>query len=129
MAGPLQVGNVTSTDFVPSTECIWNKNINSLSRFQSVFTKITTLLDPKRPLGGDYCSLADEFGMDRNDINYLGSRTNPTETLLNKFNPTLAQLRTHLLSKEVERPDVVKVIAEWIKEQCDCETCTSGSLT
>ena len=94
-----------------------------------MFNKIQRLLDPIRQLGGDYRSLADEFGMDRNDIQYLGSRANPTETLLNNSNPTLAELRTHLLSKDVERPDVVKVIADWVAKQCDCETCTSGTLT
>ena len=70
--------------------------------------------------------MASQFGMDLTTINFLGNQPNPTATLLIEKNPTLAQLRHHLLSDEMEREDVVKVIAEWVERHCECEDCASG---
>lgn len=63
--------------------------------------------------------------MDQATIIFLGNQLNPTETLLSEKNPTLAELRRHLLSEEMRREDVVKVITEWVKNHCGCENCAS----
>lgn len=89
--------------------------------------KIKILLDPEQPLIGDYRSLASAFGMDQNFIKYLGRQSNRTEILLDYCNPTLDELRSHLLREEVDRPDAVEVIEKWIKDNCDCKNCKSDS--
>lgn len=112
-----------------TTECIKNKHINSVNGFQNVFKEIQILLDPPRPFKGDYRSLAGKFGMNQNRIQFLGTQISPTEALLNQFDPTLADLCNHLLSTEVDRSDVVKIIKEWMTRHCGCEECNPAQLS
>ena len=93
-----------------------------------MFGEIQRHLDPERPFGGDYRSLASLFGMKQSDITYLGSRPNPTEIILTKYNPRLHELRRHLLSEEMNRPEVVEVITEWVETNCNCELCRQANL-
>lgn len=111
----------------PSGRCLWDTKIRDVKGFQSVLKEMKVLLDPKAELSGDYRSLASTFGMDQNEIKYLGSQSSasPTEMLLDKYNPTLKQLFRHLQSDEVKRSDVVKVIEKWIEKKCACENCNS----
>jgi len=112
--------DVDSTDFARPAECLWHKNIMSVSGFQSAFKEIEKLLDPDRPLGGDYKTLAGVYGNSQSDILYLGSQQYPTKVLLQQQNPTLKELRTHLLGNVMKRSDVVGVMKEWMETNCKC---------
>jgi len=110
------------------TKCIWLQDVKNLEGFEHLLTSVLKLnLDPKRPLGGDYASLAGAFGKDMTYVWFLGSKDSPTEVLLRDCNPTLVYLNKLLLSKEVGRSDVAELISEWVKKQrCNCPKC--GSL-
>ena len=88
-----------------------------------MFGEIQIRLDTPSKVAGDYRSLAGAFGMKQGHIKYLESRSNPTDELLNKYNPTLEMLHGHLSSDEVNRSDVAKLIEDWVKEKCKCEVC------
>jgi len=82
----------------------------NLSEFGNVFREIEKQLDPPRPLGGDYQTLASTFGRNQVDIVTLGTKPNPTRLLLQHHEPTLYELRNHLLKEDMRRSDVVNVI-------------------
>ena len=109
----------------PRRECLWHSKISSLV-IDTVLRKIGILLDPDRPFGGDYKTLASAFGYEQMYVTYLGKKPNPTEVLLQAKDPTLFELRHLLLREDMKRSEVVKVIEEWIKANCPCQDC--GSL-
>lgn len=109
----------------PGPECVWHSNILSLPGFGRVFQEIEKLLDPVRPLGGDYKTLASAFGRSQADILLFGAKPNPTGLLLQHEDPTLYELRNHLLREDMRRNDVVNVIKTWIETNCTCENCSS----
>jgi len=108
----------------PPAECLWHEKIMSVNGFQSTFNEIEILLDPVRPLGGNYETLAGVFGWSRHRIMFLGSKPNPTAVFLQQQNPTLNELRMLLLGDEMNRPDVVDVMKKWIETNCDCGNCS-----
>lgn len=109
----------------PRRECVWYSNIMNLSEFGNVFREIEKQLDPPRPLGGDYQTLASASGRNQVDIVFLGTKPNPTGLLLQHHEPTLYELRNHLLKEDMRRSDVVNVIKKWIETRCTCENCSS----
>lgn len=93
--------------------------------------KIQTNLDLEDEVSGDYRLLADAFGMEQSDIRYLKRKSSPTDAVLNKYNPTLAELHRHLSPPprgKVDRSDVAKIIEDWVKENCRCEDCISRPI-
>jgi len=98
----------------------------SVNGFQSIFNEIEILLDPVRPLGGNYETLAGAFGWPGSRILFLGSKQNPTAVLLKQENPTLHELSKHLLGNEMKRSDVVDVIKQWIETKCTCQNCNTS---
>ena len=104
-------------------KCLWSENFKDLYNFQAVLREIRIKLDPQDQIAGDYRALAGAFGMKQDHIRYLESRSNRTDELLNKYNPTLEVLRGHLKSKDVSRSDVAELIEDWVKEKCTCEVC------
>jgi len=121
---PVTNRNVFFFFLAPPAECLWHKNIMSVNGFQIAFKEIEKLLDPDRPLGGDYKTLAGVYGKSQSDILYLGSQQYPTKVLLQQQNPTLNELRMHLLGDEMNRPEVVDVMKKWIETNCDCGNCS-----
>jgi len=57
-------------------ECLWHKNIMSAKGFQSAFKEIEILLDPDRPLGGNYKTLAGVYGTSKRHF-VSGFQTKP----------------------------------------------------
>ena len=96
---------------MPSVECL-----------QGLINDLKLHLDPKRDLGGDYCSLASAFGRNMKYIWYLDSRPSPVKHLIQDCSPTLRQLERALNSGKVNQGDVSDIVKEGVeKEGCNYE--------
>ena len=80
-------------------------------------------LNSKEKLAHDYRHLAEKVGLKQVEIRALERLEDPTNELLQKFggkkDGNLGKVIQYL--KELDRFDVIDVIEEWLKEECQAE--------
>ena len=74
--------------------------------------EICVLLGPKRPLGGDYRTLAGILGMRNSEVKFISERENPAGEVLTWWEPqssaTVQKFREVLV--QMKRDDVVEIL-------------------
>ena len=78
----------------------------------------------------DYRTLAEEIGLDRDVILWLGQQKNRTESILQKFDaqkdPSIGRFKA--IVKKMEREDLVAVIEDWALYEWNKQNSNSSSF-
>ena len=88
----------------------------------SVRSQVCVMLNVKRDLRfDDFRMLAEKVGLDRDETNFVGQLTNPTDEILKTWSSqseaTVGKLIEFLKEKDLQRMDVVKVLEDWVNDK------------
>ena len=81
-----------------------------------VYTKICVKLNIKRPLFNDFRMVAEKIGMDRDVIQWIAQGENPAHKIFTSCHPGAKVGRLIEILHEIERPEVAKVLEDWVAE-------------
>lgn len=84
------------------------------------FCKICIKLNTSRePFCDDFRLLGEKVGLDKDDIELLGQKENPTKRIIDKFNSQKNSCisKFKAIVEEMGRNDVVTVIEEWVVDE------------
>ena len=80
-------------------------------------------MDPLRLLGGDFRDLAGGLGFDVKKILEFEALSNPTKSVLkSSWNVAIEDLA--ITVEEIGREDVKGIILKWLRENCQCSSCS-----
>lgn len=106
----------------PSPVCVWDYKLDIGNH--SLFQDLKICLDPKKPFGNDYRTLAEEFGYSVKEIKYFGTLDSPTVSILEEqmSKCTLLQLCDILVG--MDRDDAKLEVEKVVKTlKCSCGQC------
>lgn len=82
-----------------------------------VYSKICVKLNIKRDVFfDDFRMLAEELGMDRDLITYIGQQKNPTDFIFSEYSPNVIVGELVKILHKIERLDVAAVLENWIEQ-------------
>ena len=81
-----------------------------------VYRKICVTLNIERPLFDDFRMVAEKLGMDRDVIQWIAQGENPTHQIFTSCHPGAKVGRLIEILHEIERPEVAKVLEDWVAE-------------
>jgi len=82
----------------------------------SVYIKICAHLNIKSLGFKDFRMVAEKLGTDRGVIEWIGQGENPTDKIFTSFHRDATVGRLTQILHEIERPEVAKVLEDWIAE-------------
>ena len=81
-----------------------------------VYTKICVKLNIKNLLFNDFRMVAEKLGMDRDVIQWIAQGENPTHKIFTSCRPGAKVGRLIEILHEIKRPEVAKVLEDWVAE-------------
>lgn len=81
----------------------------------SVYGKLCRMLDIKRDFFDDFRMVAEELGIDRDDIRWLEQQTGPTDKILNRTDHELTVEKLMQVLLKIERHDVASILRDWVE--------------
>ena len=93
-----------------------------------ILNKTCVSLNIKRPFFDDFRMVAEKLGMDKNTIEWIGQSENPTHKMFTACHRGTKVGRLIEILHEIERPDVAKVLEDWVAEPWTVVMITSSSL-
>ncbi|XP_044172491.1 uncharacterized protein LOC122963174 isoform X2 [Acropora millepora] len=81
-----------------------------------VFNQICTKLNIRRHFFDDFRMVAEQLGMDKDTIEYIGQSENPTHKIFSSCHRGVKVGRLTEILLEIERADVAKVLEDWLAE-------------
>ena len=81
-----------------------------------VLNKTCVPLNIMRPFFDDFRMVAEKLGTDKNTIEWIGQSKNPTNELFTSCHRGAKVGRLIEILYEIERPDVAKVLEDWVAE-------------
>ena len=82
----------------------------------SLYIKICAQLNFKTLNFKDFRMVADKLRMDRDVIEWIGQGENPTDKIFTSFHRDATVGRLIQILQEIERPEVAKVLEDWVAE-------------
>ena len=105
-----------SADIVMA-DCTLNKRDCAVKNLPyPIYTRICVQLNIKTLCFKDYRMVAEKLGTDRDVIEWIGQGENPTNELFTSFYRDATVDRLIQILHEIERPDVAKVLEDWVAE-------------
>ena len=81
-----------------------------------VLKEICTKLNIRSPFFDDFRMVAEQLGMDKDTIEWIGQSENPTHKIFTSCHRGTKVGRLIEILHEIERPDVAKVLEDWVAE-------------
>ena len=81
-----------------------------------VYTKMCVKLNIESLLFNDFRMVAEKHGTDRDVIEWIGQGENPTHKIFTCCHPGAKVGRLIEILHEIERPEVAKVLEDWVAE-------------
>ena len=81
-----------------------------------VLKQICTKLNIRSPFFDDFRMVAEQLGTDKDTIECIGQSENPTYKIFTSYHRDATVCRLIEILHEIERPDVAKVLEDWVAE-------------